>query len=49
MDEIPNPPPAGPSDYGAPENLEDTPPLAEEVKQEFDAIAQFTRPVEIDQ
>ena len=49
MDNGPNPPPGGPSDYGASENSEDAPPLAEEVRQEFDAVAEFTRAVEIDQ
>ena len=49
MDNGPNPPPANPSDYGMSENSEDTPPLVEEAKQEFDAVAEFTVPVELDQ
>ncbi len=48
MDERPNPPPGGPSDYGASENSEDPPPLAEEVRLDFDAVTEFTVPVELD-
>ena len=49
MADGPNPPQADPSDYGAPENSKNAPPLAEEAKQEFDAVAEFTVPVELDQ
>ncbi len=48
MDERPEPPPADQADYGAPEFSEEAPPLADAVKG-FNAVAEFTVPVELDQ
>ncbi len=47
MDNGPNTPQVDPSDYGESENSKDAPSLTEEVRQEFDAVAEFTAPVEI--
>ncbi len=46
MDEIPTPPPASPEDYGASELPEGMMPRPKDIGKAFDAVADYTAPIE---